>query len=315
MAIPSCREMRLPLLQHIADGREYLQSEVKSGLTQHFSLTDADKNALKPNGVNKFGARLLTILHTLHEEGLVAFTPSKRYGTYHITERGLYVLSRPPAAINSAFWRQFKLPSVDAILPVLLLHVADGESYHYLALRAAVTARFAITPAQQRATLPSCGLRWNRRWGDARKALIGVDFIDNTEAGVYQITALGREVLHDPPAAIDAAFLDTFQLPRGEMERVLLQHIADRASVPKQVVIDTLVTRLRTDVYPSGAIPWRKNCGRQMTRLERCKLVTSTDDGFCEITPLGKAALILAPQAFPFGFPERLREAAELLTS
>lgn len=316
MAIPSRREMRLPLLQHIADGREYLYSELKSALTRHFLLTAADKNAVKPNGVkNKFSARLSTILSTLRAEGLVAFTPSKRDGTYRVTERGRYVLSQSPEALNAAFWRQFKLPSVDAIIPVLLQHVADGKSHHYLALREAVTMHFSITPAQQRAISPSWGLRWNRRWGKARKALIRADFVDNTEAGRYQITALGQEVLHNPPPVIDTAFLATFQLPPGEMGPMLLQHIADTASAPRQVVIDTLVNRLSTDVYPSGAMPWRKDCSWEMTRLERSELVTSTDDGFCEITALGKAALILEPDAFPWLFPQRLRKAAELLSS
>lgn len=311
MAIPTCQEMRMPLLQHFADGKEHYWQTLKEALANHFALTPTDKQLLDKLGNNLFGSKLFKVLHSMWAEGLVELTREGEY--YRITERGQSVLRQPPETINSAFWNQFKLPSVDAIIPVLLQYLGDREAHHYLRVRDALTNHFSLTRAQQRAVYIHSGLAWNRHWGDAGRDLRRVDFI-TLSSGYFQITDLGFEVLQDPPEVIDTAFLTTFQLPDGELERCLLQHLADEGPKSREHLIDSLVLRLRTDIYPSGQNLWIRNCSRALSQLERAGLIASIDkDSGLQITSLGYAALILEPEKFPFGFIHRLQEAASLL--
>ena len=310
MAIPSRQEMRLALLQHIADGEEHYWRTLKETLTDHFTLTASDKRQLDQRGNNLFNSKLFKVLsYYMPAEGLVELT--RQTGYYRITDRGQFVLQQPPEAINSAFWKQFKLPGVDAVMPVLLQYLGDREAHHYLKVRDILTDHFSITRAQRKASGGS--LLWNKRWGEAGRALLRVDFI-TLNSGDYQITDLGFEVLQAPPEVIDTAFLKTFQLPDGEIERCLLQHVADKGPKTRECLIDDLVTRLRTDTYPSGANPWINRCSRAMARLERGGLVTEVGEkSDRQITAIGRAALVLAPEEFPFGFITRLHEAASLL--
>ena len=310
MAIPSRREMRLALLQHTADGEEHYWQTLKETVADHFALTVSDRQQLDQRGNSLFNSKLFKVLsYYMTAEGLVELT--RQEGYYRITDRGRYVLRQPPESINSAFWKQFKLPSVDTVIPVLLQYLGDREARHYLMVRDTLTVHFSITPVQQKAS--SGSLLWNKRWGEAVRALRRVDFI-TLSSGYYQITDLGFEVLQDPPDIIDTAFLETFHLPSGELERHLLQSVADKGPKPREYFMDSLVIRLRTDTYPNGAEPWMRCCHRAMVQLERGGLVTSTGDkSLCQITPIGRASLILEPNEFPFGFITRIKEAASLL--
>jgi restriction endonuclease Mrr len=311
MAIPSRREMRMPLLQHIADGEEHDWQTLKEALADHFALTASDRQLLDKLGNNLFDSKLFTILHYMWAEGLVELTKEKIY--YRITDRGQYVLQQPPEVINSAFWNQFKLPIRDAIIPVLLRYLGDREAHHYLRVRDSLTNYFSLTRAQQKAVNPHSGLAWNRRWGDAVRALRHVDFI-TLSSSYYQITDLGFEVLQNPPEVIDTAFLKTFQLPDGDLEQRILQHIADMGPKPRERLIDDLVNCLRTDTYPSGQNLWIQNCSWAFSRLKRASLIASIGESSdFQITSLGYAALILCPKKFSFGFIDRIQEAASLL--
>ncbi len=311
MAIPSRQEMRLALLQHIADGEEHYWQTLKESLADHFALTASDRQQLDQRGDNLFNSKLFKVLnYYMPAEGLVELT--RQAGYYRITDRGQSVLQQPPEAINSAFWNQFKLPSVDAVIPVLLQYLGDREAYHYLKVRDTLTVHFSITPVQQKASGGGT-LLWNKCWGEAGRTLLRVDFI-TLNSGDYQITDIGFEVLQNPPEVIDTTFLKTFQLPDGEIERCLLQHVADKGSKTREGLIDDLVTRLRTDTYPSGANPWLNPCSRAMKRLESGGLVTEVGEkSDCQITAVGRAALVLEPEKFPFGFITRIQEAASLL--
>ena len=310
MAIPNRQEMRLALLQHIADGEEHYWQTLKETLADHFALTESDRQRLDQRGNNLFNSKLFKVLsYYMPAEGLVELT--RQAGYYRITDRGQLVLQQLPEAINSTFWKQFKLPSMDAIIPVLLRYLGDREAHHYLAVRDTLTDHFSITRAQRKASGGS--LLWNKRWGEAGGALRRVDFI-TLDSGYYQITDIGFEVLQDPPEVIDTAFLNTFQLPDGEIERCLLQHVADKGPKTRGHFIDNLVIRLRNDTYPSGANPWINRCSRAMTQLERGDLVAAVGEkSDRQITAVGRAALVLEPEKFPFGFIPRLQEAASLL--
>ena len=147
MAIPTRPEMRLPLLQHFADGEEHYWQTLKEALADHFALTASDRQLLDRLGNSLFDSKLFTVLHYMWAEGLIELTRQKGY--YRITDRGQSILQQPPETINSAFWNQFKLPSVDAIIPVLLQYLGDREVHHYRFVRDSLTNHFLLTRAQQ----------------------------------------------------------------------------------------------------------------------------------------------------------------------
>ena len=312
MAIPSRQEMRLPLLQHFADGEEHRWETVKASLANHFALTAADRQLLNRLGSNLFNSKLYTVLNHLGSEGMVELA---REEYYKITDRGLYVLRQPLETINSAFWKQFKLPSVDTIIPIILECLGDRETRYYPLIRSFLTNHFSITRAQQKAISSSWGLKWNRHCWDACRALLHVDFVES-DRGYYRITDLGFEVLQDPPEVIDSAFLKTFRFPDDEMDRLSLQYIADKGPQSRECLIENLVNHMRTDTYPSGENLWIRNCNRTMLRLEKGGLITSTGEGSdFKITAVGRAALVLEPEKFPIDFISRLQKAAALIQS
>ena len=311
MAIPTRQEMRMPLLQQFADGEEHYWQTVKAALAEHFALTPSDRQRLDNHRNPLFDSKLSTVLHRMRSEGLIELTSERPY--YRITDRGLSVLQHPPEAITAAFWNQFKLPKVDAIIPVLLHYLGDRETRHYLEVRDALTHHFSLNRAQQRATNRFSGLAWNRRWGEARGALCRMDFI-TSNAGYYQITDLGYEVLQNPPEVMDTVFLQSFRLPHGELERHLLQRIADEGAKSREHLINALVTSLKTDTYPSSENLWRQNCEGALAQLTRAGLIAATRENTeLQITPLGYVALILWPEEPSLGFLVRVQEAAALL--
>ena len=315
MAIPTRQEMRLPLLQHFADGKEHHWETVKEALADHFALTVSDRQLLNRLGNNLFNSKLFTVLHHLWAEGMVALAKQEHY---KITDRGQSILRLPPESINAAFWKQFKLPSVDAIIPVLLECLGDRETRHYPLIRSFLTDHFSITQSQQKAISSSWGLKWNRHCWDACRTLLHVDFVESVSSlrGHYRITDLGFEVLQEPPEVIDTAYLKTFGFPDGEIDRIALEYVADKGPRSRECFIDDLVNHLRTDTYPSGENLWIKNCSRTMFRLERGGLITSTDEvSDVQITAAGRAALVLEPEKFPFDFISRFQEAVALLQS
>ena len=314
MAIPTRQEMRLPLLQHFADGEEHHWETVKESLANHFALTASDKQLLNRFGSNLFGSKLYTVLNHLGSEGMVELAREQIY--YRITDRGRSVLRQPPETINSAFWKQFKLPSVDVIIPVILDCLGDRETRYYPLIRSFLTDHFSITKAQRKAISSSWGLKWNRHCWGACRALLHVDFVESAYRfrGHYRITDLGFEVLQDPPEVLDTTFLKSFRYPDGEIDRLSLQYVADKGPKPRERFIEDLVSRLRTDTYSSGENLWIKNCNRTMSRLEKADMITSTGEGSdVQITAVGRAALVLEPEKFPFGFISRFRKQAVAL--
>ena len=104
MAIPQVQSIRLPALQHVADGREYHYRDIVDALANHFSLTDEERAELGPRGQRKrFDSTCNFALIDLKEAVLLERTKS-RY--WKITDRGLEVLealNQEPEEIETAF--------------------------------------------------------------------------------------------------------------------------------------------------------------------------------------------------------------------
>jgi restriction system protein len=105
MAIPDFQSVMLPLLRHLADGKEHKASETTEALAGEFHLTDAERRVLLPSGVQElFRNRVAWATFHLKKAGL-ASSPSR--GNYRITERGLDALKKNPSIINLRFLSQF----------------------------------------------------------------------------------------------------------------------------------------------------------------------------------------------------------------
>lgn len=105
MAIPDFQTVMLPLMQHCKDGQEHSISDTVDALAKHFNLTDEERKALLPSGVQEvFRNRVAWAKSHLKMAGLLA---NPRRGIYQITQRGQEVLAKPPPALNLRFLHQF----------------------------------------------------------------------------------------------------------------------------------------------------------------------------------------------------------------
>jgi len=105
MAIPDFQTMMLPLMRHCADGQEHSITDTVNALGDHFRLTDEERKALLPSGVQQvLRNRVAWAKSHLKMAGLLA---NPRRGIYQITPRGQEVLAKSPKAINLRFLLQF----------------------------------------------------------------------------------------------------------------------------------------------------------------------------------------------------------------
>jgi restriction system protein len=105
MPIPDYQSIMLPLLQFASDGKEHSLRETIEALADQFELTDQEKTELLPSGQQAtFDNRVGWARTYLKKAGLLRST---RRGYYQIAERGERVLEENPAAINTAYLRQF----------------------------------------------------------------------------------------------------------------------------------------------------------------------------------------------------------------
>jgi restriction system protein len=95
----------LPLMRHCQDGQEHSISDTVDALATHFKLTDEERKALLPSGVQEvFRNRVAWAKSHLKMAGLLA---NPRRGIYQITARGKEVLAKSPTGINLRFLHQF----------------------------------------------------------------------------------------------------------------------------------------------------------------------------------------------------------------
>lgn len=86
VAIPHIKKIDVPLRNILADGDIHTLSKIHDALSEHFGLTDEEKNQLTASGNKKFRTRIITSLYNLRQGGLVE-NPNR--GEYKLTASGL----------------------------------------------------------------------------------------------------------------------------------------------------------------------------------------------------------------------------------
>jgi len=105
MAILDFQTVMLPLIQHCQDGQEHSISDTVDALAKHFKLTEEERKALLPSGVQEvFKNRVAWAKSHLKMADLLS---NPRRGIYQITARGQEVLAKVPSALNLRFLHQF----------------------------------------------------------------------------------------------------------------------------------------------------------------------------------------------------------------
>jgi restriction system protein len=98
MAIPDFQTIMLPLLQSIADGKDYRLSELIDRLAIHFKLTDLERIEMLPSGKQPRFDNRVGWACTHLKKALVLDSPSR--GIYRIGQRGLDLLNSKPDRID-----------------------------------------------------------------------------------------------------------------------------------------------------------------------------------------------------------------------
>ena len=92
-------------MRYCADGKEHAISETTDALADQFKLTDEERKALLPSGVQEiFRNRVAWAKSHLKMAGLLA---NPKRGIYKITDRGLEIIRKNPPLINLKFLFQF----------------------------------------------------------------------------------------------------------------------------------------------------------------------------------------------------------------
>ncbi len=105
MPIPDYQTIMLPLLQYVADKKEYIFKDVVAALAQQFQLTDEELSEVLPSGGSLLFANRVGWARTyLKKAGLL---DSPKRGTLIITNRGLKVLKSNPERVDNNLLKQF----------------------------------------------------------------------------------------------------------------------------------------------------------------------------------------------------------------
>ncbi|NMC63460.1 MAG: restriction endonuclease [SAR324 cluster bacterium] len=104
MTIPNYQEFMLPLLQLTADKEEHSMKACYEKVAANLQLGEGDLKEVLPSGRSVFRNRVGWACTYLRKAGLLEST---KFGSFRITNRGLEVLSRRPAKINTELLRGF----------------------------------------------------------------------------------------------------------------------------------------------------------------------------------------------------------------
>ena len=105
MTIPDYQTCMLPLLRHVADGKDHTLRDSEEALAGQFGLTPTERAELLPSGRQVvFMNRLGWARTYMKKAGLV---DSPKRGLFRITQRGLDVLAKSPVRVDVKFLEQF----------------------------------------------------------------------------------------------------------------------------------------------------------------------------------------------------------------
>ncbi|MDR0251062.1 MAG: restriction endonuclease [Burkholderiales bacterium] len=104
MAIPKFHECMLPLLNFMADGKEYSRFDTSEALAKHFQLTEAERKESLPSGRLIFNSRALWARYFLVRAGLLE---SPRRGIARISSLGKQTLNENLSVIDVKFLERF----------------------------------------------------------------------------------------------------------------------------------------------------------------------------------------------------------------
>lgn len=105
MPIPDYQTIMLPLLQLLADKKEYLSKDIVTLLGKQFRLTDQELSELLPSGQSLLFANRVGWARTYLKKAGLLDAPKR--GMVSITERGLEVLKKKPKKVDNNLLKQF----------------------------------------------------------------------------------------------------------------------------------------------------------------------------------------------------------------
>jgi restriction system protein len=106
MAIPDYQTCMLPLLKHYGDGQEHTNRDSIDALAKEFKLTDEERRAMLPSGVQGLFDNRVNWARTYMKKAALIESPKR--GIHRITKRGLDILKKKPERIDVAYLNQFE---------------------------------------------------------------------------------------------------------------------------------------------------------------------------------------------------------------
>ena len=104
MSIPDYETIMLPLLKYVGDGNEHSVREAVIYISDHFSLTEEEKNETLASGQKYVYNRVGWARTYMLKAGLLEKTTR---GVFRITDVGLETLKKNPSKIDGNFLKQF----------------------------------------------------------------------------------------------------------------------------------------------------------------------------------------------------------------
>ena len=106
MSIPDFQTCMLPLLKHYGDGNEHTNRESIDALATDFRLTDEERRAMLPSGVQGLFDNRVNWARTFLKKAAVI--ENTRRGVHRITPRGMEILKQKPRRVDMAYLNRFE---------------------------------------------------------------------------------------------------------------------------------------------------------------------------------------------------------------
>lgn len=112
------------------------------------------------------------------------------------------------------------IPKYDEMYRAFLDCLADGQTHKSKEVKNAVADAFSVSEEERAQLLPSGRQAiFDNRIGWTRTYLKKAGLVQSPSRGIYTITAVGRQVLHENPKEIDNMYLQRFESFRRFVSR------------------------------------------------------------------------------------------------